>query len=361
MQGNPLNMDKSGVKPIKLSICIPTFNRARNLENCLQSLVDAKAVTRSDFEVCVSDNGSWDDTPDVLAKYQDRLQLVTNRNHENLGIPRNFLKVVGLASGEFAWLVGDDDLVLPDAIDRLCAIIDTQPVDHIFANAAHLMVDHLDKHPHPFLCENLPQNMVPFSSFERDGIYSFFDLLDPKFSFDFLGGMFLSVFRRQLWEDNKHVLDETALHSKATFSHFDNTFPHVKIFAAAFNQSKTWFAKDPFLVCITGVREWSAMYPLVHSVRLIEALEVYRAQGLEVQKYHKLRNFGLSNFLPEIANIWLNGNRAGLQYINTVGLLLNNARYPNMYLSVPRFVIRKSKLIVQAGLRRLVRGSPLSR
>ena len=46
--------------------------------------------------------------------------------------------------------------------------------------------------------------------------------------------MFLSVFRRKNWNKNVGALDELAISDDHTFSHFDNTFPHVKIFSQAF-------------------------------------------------------------------------------------------------------------------------------
>ncbi len=326
---------------IPLSICIPTYNRARYLENCLQSLVDAAAQTTVPFEICVSDNGSTDHTPDIIAAFKDKLPLVAHRNPTNLGIPRNFLTVVGLAQGEFAWLVGDDDLVLPDAISRLCAIIERENVDHIFANSAHLNITHLDGFDHPFRCADLPSTMTPFSSYTTEGVHPYLDLVDPKVSFDFMGGMFLSVFRRSLWDANTHHLDQDAITSPDTFSHFDNTFPHIRIFANAFSGSKSWFAPDPFLVCITGVREWAPMYPLIHSIRLPEALEIFREQGLSPWRYHKARNFAVNNLIPELVRMRLTGKISGYHYIKPWQVLLRNALYPSVYLSPFYFIARR--------------------
>ena len=42
----------------KLSICIPTYNRAKYLKNCLNSILLAKSQSSIKFEVCISDNNS---------------------------------------------------------------------------------------------------------------------------------------------------------------------------------------------------------------------------------------------------------------------------------------------------------------
>ena len=43
-----------------LSICIPNFNRANCLDNCLNSIVISKKNSNLKFEVCISDNNSSD-------------------------------------------------------------------------------------------------------------------------------------------------------------------------------------------------------------------------------------------------------------------------------------------------------------
>jgi len=147
--------------------------------------------------------------------------------------------------------------------------------------------------------------MEPFSKWPNAGEMPFLELIDPKVSFDFLGGMFLSVFRRENWMLNANVLDEKALQDSRTFSHFDNTFPHVKIFAKAFASSQAYFNDAPLNVCLSGAREWSSFYPLIHSVRLVEALEEYRNNGLPYWKYLYCKNYALNNFLPEFIYIIL--------------------------------------------------------
>ena len=51
---------------MKLSICIPTYNRAHYLVNCLNSIVIAKLYSNLKFQVCISDNGSTDNTEQVV-------------------------------------------------------------------------------------------------------------------------------------------------------------------------------------------------------------------------------------------------------------------------------------------------------
>ncbi len=65
---------RAGYSEMKASIIIPTFNRAGMLDACLRSLAD-QSLPSDEFEVIVIDNGSTDDTTQVLARHQSVLQL----------------------------------------------------------------------------------------------------------------------------------------------------------------------------------------------------------------------------------------------------------------------------------------------
>ena len=339
---------------MKISICIPTYNRATHLQNCIASIAVSlsamDAEVRRGVEICVSDNGSSDDTARVVNRAAENLPMKYHRNPVNLGIPRNFLNVIAMARGEFAWLIGDDDLLMPCALQQLSLTIDAHSnVDFFYINSFHLSTQHVLSYPQPFDTRNLPPVMVPFSSWTRSAELKFLELIDPRISFDFLGGMFLGVFRRSAWVENTGVLDKDAIADPRVFSHFDNTFPHVKIFATAFCRSKAYFHAEPLSVCLTGAREWAPMYPLVTSVRLVEALEEYRRQGLPFTRYLRCRNFALANFLPDLASMYVSRARSGFAYVNPLRLILANCVYPNFYLSLLTFSVRKARL----GLSRL--------
>ncbi len=332
---------------VKLSICIPTYNRAKHLQNCLNSIISCNSQSKYNFQVCVSDNASVDATADIVRKAQLHLDIKYCKNESNLGIPRNFLNVVSMADGDFIWLIGDDDLLVPNAISRLYDLIEKHPsVDFFYVNSFHLSTQYLENFPTPFDVLDLPSEMEPFSKWTVNNEMKFFDLINPKISFDFLGGMFLSVFRKKNWDSNKNILDQNAIRDNRTFSHFDNTFPHVKIFANAFSNSRAYFNSQPLNVCLTGAREWGHMYPFIHSVRLVEALKEYRKNGLSYWRYLYCKNYALNNFLPDFINMFLDKQKSGYLYIKPVSLLLEYCFFPNFYLSFFYFIGRRLRMFV---------------
>jgi len=110
-----------------LSICIPTYNRAGFLRECLSSINPEELD--GNVEVVVSDNASTDDTLTVLKTFQATHPLRYIVQPENLGPDRNFDAVVAEANGEYCWLLGSDDVVQPGGVRSLVAALTSCQTD----------------------------------------------------------------------------------------------------------------------------------------------------------------------------------------------------------------------------------------
>ncbi|AXY32140.1 glycosyltransferase family 2 protein [Yersinia pseudotuberculosis] len=102
---------------IKISFCIPTYNRSELLSELIESIV-SQCENRNDIEICISDNASSDNTSEMIAKWKESTDtpIVYKVNKENIGPDRNYLAAVDLASGEYCWLFGSDDKLVPHSI-----------------------------------------------------------------------------------------------------------------------------------------------------------------------------------------------------------------------------------------------------
>ncbi len=110
-----------------LTIAIPTYNRASQLE-ALLAVLEPQVAGLADVEVLVSDNGSPDNTPEVIAAAVERFRragatLHAHRQTANLGSDANFAFCFAQASGRFFWMCGDDDLIVPPAVAEVLALI----------------------------------------------------------------------------------------------------------------------------------------------------------------------------------------------------------------------------------------------
>lgn len=105
----------SKVLSTKVSVLMPTYNRAWCLGRALESVL---GQTWRNLEVIVIDDGSEDHTPELCAKLADVRYLRQPRNAGktaaiNLGLAH--------ATGEFVWIMDDDDIAPPDALAKLIA------------------------------------------------------------------------------------------------------------------------------------------------------------------------------------------------------------------------------------------------
>jgi abequosyltransferase len=105
-----------------LSICIPTFNRASCLKQCLDSIVlqfEDSSVKES-VEVIISDNASVDQTESVAKEFISANPGVHYfKNEKNLGVDKNIILSVGYAHGDYVWFLGDDDALLAGSLSYM--------------------------------------------------------------------------------------------------------------------------------------------------------------------------------------------------------------------------------------------------
>ena len=108
-----------------LSLTIPTYNRAMYLAQLLDSLLPQFAgLSPETAELIVFDNASEDNTRQMVMKFQRRgLPCRYIHQPENLGADGNFLSCLQTARGQYCWVVGDDDLLLPGAIPALLSLL----------------------------------------------------------------------------------------------------------------------------------------------------------------------------------------------------------------------------------------------
>ena len=325
------------------SICIPTYNRSAFLDQCLASLCGIGTIDEN-VEICISDNGSTDGTNSIVEKWKSKLNIVHHRFDENQGIPINFLKVVSLAKGEYVWLLGDDDIAVPNAVVTIIEILKSySKVDFFLFNAINLSdrneldanLKLVNKCEPPVFWVSKIKGKVPFRQ-----------LIEDNVTFDHLGGMYLSIFRRSMWNQSARKLDQQAIRSKRLFDSHTNTFPHVQIFALSFMKSEAVVSDASICFSFSDAREWRPYYPLIRSVRLLESLDLFRLQGLGEDIYHKLKSKSLIYFAEDMLRItFFKKWYWGAEYINIKALLRENIVYSGFWISVANVFLKGCKKI----------------
>jgi len=150
--------------PPKVSVCIPTYNRKDYLKEALESVF---AQTYKDYEVIIVDDGSTDGTDQMIkeAGYNVRYCWA---EHIGQAAARN--KLIELAHGEYITFLDSDDLLFPDAIQKLMNVIDSYS-PQVVAYGSHIGIDENGNHIHTKQ-HRLPSDNIVAELFEYIHVHS---------------------------------------------------------------------------------------------------------------------------------------------------------------------------------------------
>jgi len=146
-----------------LSICIPTYNRANDLNELIQKIFQINCKNKSKIEICISNNASIDNTHELIQELQIKspISIIYNNNIENIGFDKNLLKTLEIANGKYIMLLGDDDFIENENFLYLLKILNENDYDAVFSN---YRIFNYQKPQENFLVyKNKPDNITNFN------------------------------------------------------------------------------------------------------------------------------------------------------------------------------------------------------
>ena len=113
-----------------VSVVLPTYKRAHLLGQAIRNILDQ---SHGNLELIVVDDNSPDDTPAVVAFFDDpRIRYV--RNEPNLKLPRALNRGFSLARGDYLTWTSDDNLFARNAIEKMVARLGQGDCDFVYAD-----------------------------------------------------------------------------------------------------------------------------------------------------------------------------------------------------------------------------------
>jgi abequosyltransferase len=216
----------------KLSICIATFNRGNFISATLESIVPQLTP---EVELLILDGASSDHTETIVGKYVSRHSGIRYfREEMNSGIDRDYDKAVTYARGGYVWLMTDDDLLKPHAVERVMASLVDTP-DLVLTNAETWTADY---------SKILDLSFLKFSEdrhYGSDDQVRFFG--DTGALTSFIGSV---VMRRNLWLERERV------------SYYGSLFIHVGVIFQAPRLERTTVIAEPLIQIRYGNAMWTA-------------------------------------------------------------------------------------------------------
>ena len=156
-----------------ISIIMPTYNRAGYIEEALDSI---KKQTFTDYEIIVVDDGSTDNTKEILENYSGIRYLLLE--HGGIATARN--AAVKAARGKWIAFLDSDDLWKEDKLQKQVDYLHTHPDCRIvytkFSNFTEIPEDELDERQKELLQTDdiswyLPSALVDARLFDEVGLF----------------------------------------------------------------------------------------------------------------------------------------------------------------------------------------------
>ena len=108
-----------------LTILIPTSNRHRQIKTQLDYLKNMGVFNNEEIEILIADNSNNDESRNTIAPFIKEADNLNYHQHATFvhSAEENINRSIELCSGEYIWLLGDDDRLNPEAIEKVLNIL----------------------------------------------------------------------------------------------------------------------------------------------------------------------------------------------------------------------------------------------
>jgi len=118
-----------------ISVAMTTYNGAQYITEQLDSI---RLQTRKVDEIVIVDDGSSDNTVEILRSYADKYpecRIHLEQNETNLGYKKNFYKAISLCNGDITFLCDQDDCWFDDKVEKMCGLLEEHPEIGVLSSA----------------------------------------------------------------------------------------------------------------------------------------------------------------------------------------------------------------------------------
>lgn len=288
---------------IKLSICIPVYNNYELFRNCLNLAAQTSENNRKIVEIIVQDNHSDENIYNIVSKLRNTYKSINIkyfRNERNIGLANNFIKAVENSVGEYCWIIGADDFVLPNSVDKIVdVILNNKEIDFISLGFSTIYLNNLrslysNGDGQNFFDVNI---ILSESSYKKSNSTSgrllFQQTLNPEINHTFHGSMMTCVFKKKIWD----MFEITENISNEQFDSLASIYPHQYIFLKTMFNRNAYFLNENMISTGKGRRSWidnsqisEILYIMYFKVNL-ELISLLKAENYPKKQIRIVRNF----------------------------------------------------------------------
>jgi glycosyltransferase involved in cell wall biosynthesis len=270
-----------------LSICIPAYNGAHFLARVLEALLPQVLEAGGEAEVIIIDDGSSDNTAEVVEKARCHGPVRYFRNPANLGSARNIVSgPVQHATGEFVCVWSQHCLIYPGALRRVLKLL---------GEKRHLNAIYIN-----FRCAKYPQDWPAEAIGGYSGAYEYLGSEPAQNREVARWEELISARSAACTQSYAHIAKRSAWREfwagrdvGSDFTEVLTTFPHTCTLAETTFGKPSYYIGEPVLTIYNGAQWWGSLdsrakvflhgYPGLE--RLYARLGCPRKTRLEVQSF----------------------------------------------------------------------------
>lgn len=286
-----------------LSLCIPTFNRKDQLIRLVTGVMSDVGKAAGKIEICIADNASTDGTNEFLKDISSNKNINILTQPENKGFDKNYVSVFAMATGRYVWIMGDDDTIMENGLERILFLLETETPDYVYVHIASSNSD-------------LPQ----YFQHIRPGKYdcAVLQSMCCKDGLDMFGFIGSHIFK-------KNYLNALTPNDEKVYM----GWPHVAILLTASDNFKSFLVTEPLARQIGDGLIWTATNWVLVGLKKIDILGHYKPKWAK----RKFKNFWM------IKNTFLTKNAIGnLMHAK----ILEPSRYTEIIVKT-RYYFKKSR------------------
>ena len=128
--------NKENPKQPIISVCIAAYNVGKYIEKCLSSVINQ---TLQNIEIIVVNDGSKDNTLDIIKKFaeKDKRIIIVDEVNQGLGCARN--SALKIAKGKYIHFFDGDDFIAPTFLEKMVSRAEKEAADVVISN--HICFD----------------------------------------------------------------------------------------------------------------------------------------------------------------------------------------------------------------------------
>lgn len=218
---------ESDTMTVTLSICIPTYNRSKYLNNLLKDIHEELSTFPHPYELIISNNASTDETNAVVEAWLTKLPINYINQSENIGVVGNIESAFSHASGILSMYLADDDFINVGGLKEAISNIISQP--NVVALYAPWSLINFQEKNNDLLFYNIPEDFL----FAKNSHAQLLDFVLKHHIFPEI-----SIFRTEAYQRTPPVNGDIA------FWPFTNITHWLAI-------GDVFFQKQPFYYCST--------------------------------------------------------------------------------------------------------------